>query len=99
MEYIALEECRGIPELAARRSDALSGIRLRRSYMSEVHSRLNDFTEYRLPEMDEYSIAVQVLSWVTPGTYREERGAVRYGHTSYGHAKAATESVRPNPLP
>jgi len=68
MEYIALEECFGIPELAVRRSDALSGIRLRRSYMSEVHSRLNDFTEYRLPEMDEYSIAVQVLSWVTPGT-------------------------------
>jgi 2,3-dihydroxybenzoate decarboxylase len=52
MEYIALEECCGIPELAARRSDALSGIRSRRSYMSEVHSRLNDFTEYRLPEMD-----------------------------------------------
>jgi 2,3-dihydroxybenzoate decarboxylase len=68
MEYIALEECFGIPELEARRSDALSGIRLRRSYMSEVHSRLADFTEYRLPEMDEYSIAVQVLSWVTPGT-------------------------------
>jgi 2,3-dihydroxybenzoate decarboxylase len=68
MEYIALEECFGIPELAARRSDALSGIRLRRSYMSDVHSRLSDFTEYRLPEMDEYSIAVQVLSWVTPGT-------------------------------
>ena len=40
MEYIALEECFGIPELAARRSDALSGIRLRGSYMSEVHSRL-----------------------------------------------------------
>jgi 2,3-dihydroxybenzoate decarboxylase len=68
MEYIALEECFAIPELAVRRSDALSGIRLRRSYMSDVHSRLSDFTEYRLPEMDEYSIAVQVLSWVTPGT-------------------------------
>jgi 2,3-dihydroxybenzoate decarboxylase len=68
MENIALEECFGIPELAERRSDALSGIRLRRSCMSEAHSRLSDFTEYRLPEMDDYSIAVQVLSWVTPGT-------------------------------
>jgi hypothetical protein len=38
MEYIALEECFGIPELAARRSGALSGIRLRPSYMSEVRS-------------------------------------------------------------
>jgi 2,3-dihydroxybenzoate decarboxylase len=59
MEYIALEECFDISELAARRSDAMSGIRLRRSYISEVRSRLTDFTEYRLPEMDEYNISVQ----------------------------------------
>ena len=52
MEYIGLEECFDIPELAARRCDALLGRRLRRSYRREVHSRLNDFTEYRLPEME-----------------------------------------------
>jgi 2,3-dihydroxybenzoate decarboxylase len=40
--------------------------------MSEVHSRLPDFTKYRLPEMDEYSVAVQVLKWVTPGTQYPE---------------------------
>jgi 2,3-dihydroxybenzoate decarboxylase len=67
MEYIALEECFDIAELATRRQGALSGVRLRRGYLDQVRARLTDFTEYRLPEMDEFNVAVQVLSLTVPG--------------------------------
>jgi 2,3-dihydroxybenzoate decarboxylase len=67
MEYIALEEAFDIPELSARRTDAWSGIRMRRSFLEHVRARLTDFAEYRLPEMDEYHVTVQVLSLTVPG--------------------------------
>lgn len=66
MEYIALEEAFDIPELTALRADIWSGMRMRRRFLEHVRARLTDFTEYRLPEMDEYNVTVQVLSLTVP---------------------------------
>jgi 2,3-dihydroxybenzoate decarboxylase len=72
MRYIALEEAFYIPELGERQPMTNDGIpRLPSRYNSETAqrfaARLPDFTEYRLPEMDEAGIDVQVLSLTVPG--------------------------------
>jgi 2,3-dihydroxybenzoate decarboxylase len=73
MRYIALEEAFFIPELAERQPMPQQGgvPRLRSQFKSECAEwyqlRLPDITEYRLPEMDEAGIDVQVLSLTVPG--------------------------------
>lgn len=67
MTYIALEECFSIPELAERQSGPPLGIKLNQRYAKEMGVKLADFTEYRLPEMDESGIDIQVLSLTVPG--------------------------------
>jgi 2,3-dihydroxybenzoate decarboxylase len=67
MRYIALEEAFFIPELAERQptSDStrfLQSLGFRSGYADEYQRRLTDFTEYRLPEMDDAGIDIQVLS-------------------------------------
>ncbi len=72
MRYIALEEAFFIPELAERqpmsdirRLAPLLGFRL--ESLEKYERRLSDFTEYRLPEMDDAGIDIQVLSLTVPG--------------------------------
>src|ERR1700755_2411328 len=72
MRYIALEEAFFIPELGERQPMTNDGIpQLSSRWTSDVAkrfaARLPDFTEYRLPEMDEAGIDVQVLSLTVPG--------------------------------
>lgn len=72
MRYIALEEAFFIPELAERQPMSRDGVPLLPSrFNAEIAqrfaARLPDFTEYRLPEMDEAGIDVQVLSLTVPG--------------------------------
>ncbi|MDV3125000.1 amidohydrolase family protein [Mycobacterium sp. 21AC1] len=72
MRYIALEEAFVIPGLAERQPmprDALRQLapRLRSDAVDRFVARLPDFTEYRLPEMDEAGIDIQVLSLTVPG--------------------------------
>ncbi len=72
MRYIALEEAFFIPELGERQPMTNDGIpQLSSRWNSDVAkrfaARLPDFTEYRLPEMDEAGIDVQVLSLTVPG--------------------------------
>ena len=67
MRYIALEEAFFIPELAELQptSDSqrfLQPLRFKTEYAERFQSRLSDFTEYRLPEMDDAGIDIQVLS-------------------------------------
>ncbi|MCV7445567.1 amidohydrolase [Mycobacterium paraense] len=68
MRYIALEEAFFIPELAdllpAHRQ--LMGL-LRPEFGERYERRLPDFTEYRLSEMDDAGIDIQVLSLTSPG--------------------------------
>jgi 2,3-dihydroxybenzoate decarboxylase len=70
MRYIALEEAFFIPELAGRQPTEAHQ-RMMRSlkpgYAERWESRLIDFTEYRLPEMDDAGIDIQVLSLTAPG--------------------------------
>src|SRR5271170_884115 len=72
MRYIALEEAFFIPELAElrpmldyQRFWQLLGFKT--EYAERYQRRLTDFTEYRLPEMDDAGIDVQVLSLTAPG--------------------------------
>ena len=72
MRYIALEEAFFIPELAKRQptSDPRSLAPLlgfKPGLLEKSDSRLIDFTEYRLPEMDDAGIDIQVLSLTVPG--------------------------------
>jgi 2,3-dihydroxybenzoate decarboxylase len=70
MRYIALEEAFYIPELAEMQPTS-GHQRLRRpmkpEYAGYFDSRLPDFTEYRLAEMDGAGIDIQVLSLTAPG--------------------------------
>lgn len=72
MRYIALEEAFFIPELAERQpiSDTgplLQTMGFKPGPVEQCERRLADFTEYRLPEMDDAGIDIQVLSLTVPG--------------------------------
>lgn len=68
MRYIALEEAFFIPELADLLPAHRQLMRLLRPEFGERYERLlPDFTEYRLAEMDDAGIDIQVLSLTSPG--------------------------------
>jgi len=72
MRYIVLEEAFVIPELADRQPMPGGGVpslpfRFRTAFAARCADRPPDFNEYRLPEMDEAGIDVQVLSLTVPG--------------------------------
>ncbi|MGC2654889.1 MAG: amidohydrolase family protein [Mycobacterium sp.] len=73
MRYIALEEALFIPELAERQPMPHQGgiprlpAPFKKDCLERYQRRLPDFTEYRLPEMDDAGIDVQVLSLTVPG--------------------------------
>ncbi len=72
MRYIALEEAFFIPELAERQpiSDTrplMQSLGFKPESSEHCERRLSDFTEYRLPEMDDAGIDIQVLSLTVPG--------------------------------
>ncbi|MBW0014319.1 amidohydrolase family protein [Mycobacterium sp.] len=68
MRYIALEEAFSIPELADLQPAHEQLMRLLKPEFSERYERrLPDFTEYRLAEMDDAGIDIQVLSLTSPG--------------------------------
>ena len=72
MRYIALEEAFFIPELAERQpisdsKDLMHVMPFKTECVERYLRRLPDFTEYRLPEMDEAGIDIQVLSLTVPG--------------------------------
>jgi len=78
MRYIALEECFSIPGLPAL---SVAGPRegqgaalqspVSPDFMESVGRRLPDFTDYRLPEMDEAGVDIQVLSHTVPGVQQD----------------------------
>ncbi|OIN78697.1 amidohydrolase family protein [Mycobacterium malmoense] len=70
MRYIALEEAFFIPELAERQPTSAHRELMRRMKPASgerYERRLPDFTEFRLPEMDDAGIDIQVLSLTAPG--------------------------------
>ena len=67
MRYIALEEAFSIPELAGHQPPPWTGLRMKTEIVRDWARRLPDFTEYRLPDMDEAGIDIQVLSLTVPG--------------------------------
>jgi 2,3-dihydroxybenzoate decarboxylase len=73
MRYIALEEGFFIPELAERQPMPHHvgmpplPYRFKTEFGERVQRRLPDFSEYRLPEMDDAGIDIQVLSLTVPG--------------------------------
>ena len=67
MRYIALEEAFSIPELKHRQPPPWTGLRMKKALLQDWARRLPDFTEYRLPDMDEAGIDIQVLSLTVPG--------------------------------
>ncbi len=67
MRYIALEEAFSVPELPDREPSPWLGLPLNQHCLQDWARRLPDFTQYRLPEMDEAGIDIQVLSLTVPG--------------------------------
>jgi 2,3-dihydroxybenzoate decarboxylase len=70
MRYIALEEAFFIPELAERQPTTAHQQlwkRMQPQYAERCQLRLHDFAEYRLSEMDDTGIDIQVLSLTSPG--------------------------------
>lgn len=67
MRYIALEEAFSIPELEHHQPPAWSGLRMNKDLLQDWARRLPDFTDYRLPDMDQAGIEIQVLSLTVPG--------------------------------
>jgi 2,3-dihydroxybenzoate decarboxylase len=68
MRYIALEEAFFIPELADLQPAHQRLMQLMKpEFADRYQRRLPDFTEYRLTEMDEAGIDMQVLSLTSPG--------------------------------
>ncbi|OBI93164.1 amidohydrolase family protein [Mycobacterium sp. 1245805.9] len=68
MRYIALEEAFFVPELADLQPAHQRLMQLLQPEIAERYERrLPDFTEYRLAEMDDAGIDVQVLSLTSPG--------------------------------
>jgi 2,3-dihydroxybenzoate decarboxylase len=67
MRYIALEEAFFIAELAERQPMPALPLAFRTEFAEQILCRLTDFTEYRLPEMDEAGIDIHVLSLTIPG--------------------------------
>src|ERR1700728_1551268 len=72
MRYIALEEAFFIPEFAERQPTSdirrfMQTLGCKEGKAERYLSRLIDVTEYRLPEMDDAGIDIQVLSLTVPG--------------------------------
>jgi 2,3-dihydroxybenzoate decarboxylase len=67
MRYIALEEALFIPELAERQPIPALPLTFKPEFAEHIRPRLTDFSEYRLSEMDNAGIDIQVLSLTVPG--------------------------------
>src|ERR1700733_2628993 len=67
MRYIALEEAFFIPELAERQPIPALPLTFKTEFAEQIRPRLTDFSEYRLSEMDNACIDIQVLSLTVPG--------------------------------
>jgi 2,3-dihydroxybenzoate decarboxylase len=67
MRYIALEEAFFIPELAERQPIPALPLTFKPEFAEHIRPRLTDFSEYRLSEMDNAGIDIQVLSLTVPG--------------------------------
>jgi 2,3-dihydroxybenzoate decarboxylase len=67
MRYIALEEAFFIPELAERQPIPALPLTFKTEFAEHIRPRLTDFSEYRLSEMDDAGIDIQVLSLTVPG--------------------------------
>lgn len=62
MKKITLEEHFSVPELSYRLKRRFAS-----AYAKELDARLLDVEQWRLPEMDQHGVAVQVLSFTCPG--------------------------------
>jgi 2,3-dihydroxybenzoate decarboxylase len=67
MRYIALEEAFFVAELAERQPMPALPLAFKTEFAGQILPRLTDFIEYRLPEMDDAGIDIQVLSLTIPG--------------------------------
>jgi 2,3-dihydroxybenzoate decarboxylase len=105
MKYIALEEAFSVPgfpffgTLAAaspgRAPQSNAQIRVKPEVGEDFKTRLADFNEYRLPEMDRYGIDIQVVSLTVPGIQAEAdpRDAVEKAITANNYlAKVISEN-------
>lgn len=65
--YIAIEEAIAVPGLAERRPPIPLPGNVKPEFVADMLARLPDVTRWRLPEMDDNGIAMQVLSLTVPG--------------------------------
>jgi 2,3-dihydroxybenzoate decarboxylase len=69
LKLIALEEAFSIPDLEARYAgfQDLGDIRVNQEFAAHVRDRLPDFSKFRIPDMDQHGVDMQVLSLTVPG--------------------------------
>jgi 2,3-dihydroxybenzoate decarboxylase len=76
MKIIAMEEAFSVPGMSTPDPSATRPKNFRASALRDQERKLPDFTEYRLQEMDENGVDVQVLSLTTPGVQLQPDTAV-----------------------
>ena len=83
MRHIALEEAFSVPEWNA--DSGWQDIPIDRELGAAWVRKLRDFTEYRLPEMDENGIDIQVLSQTVPGIQTDQDAASARDNARYAN--------------
>jgi len=71
MKIIAMEEAFSVPGMATKGAALDQPSPFRPSVLAAWERKLPDFTQYRLAEMDEHGVDVQVLSLTSPGVQME----------------------------
>lgn len=100
MRYIALEEAFFVAELAERQPTPTLPLAFKAEFAEQILPRLTDFTEYRLPEMDDAGIDIQVLSLTVPGLQVDiEPGLARDNARFANNYLAQVISEHPRPVP
>ena len=76
MKIIAMEEAFSVPGMATEGASLDQPTSFRPSVLKNWERRLPDFTQYRLADMDENGVDVQVLSLTNPGVQMQPDAAI-----------------------
>jgi 2,3-dihydroxybenzoate decarboxylase len=96
MKIIAMEEAFSVPKMATRGASLDQPSAFRPSVLENWERRLPDFTEYRLRDMDEHGVDVQVLSLTNPGVQMQPDATIAVSDAQLANDVLAA-TIRENP--
>jgi len=96
MKIIAMEEAFTVPGMATKGASLDQPSPFRPEVLANWERRLPDFTEYRLQDMDENGVDVQVLSLTNPGVQMQPDAAIAVSDAQLANDVLAT-TIKENP--